>query len=105
MRIPHHLVLAGSGRLHFRRRVPCDLVEILGRKVIKKSLGTSSLIVAQVRALAVNAQCLSMFAALRDRLMSTKTYKRPKNSAADDLARFDYTLRVELPDGVFRVVG
>jgi hypothetical protein len=40
-----------------------DLIEILERNFIKKSLGTSLLIVAQVGALAVNAQCSSMFAA------------------------------------------
>ena len=76
MKIPHHLHLALSGRWHFRRRVPADLVEILQRKFIKKSLGTSQLVVAQVRAIAVNAQCLSTFAALRDRFMPRNTSAR-----------------------------
>ena len=98
MKIPHHLYLARSGRWHFRRRVPADLVDLIPQRYIKKTLGTSQLAVAQVRALAVNAQCLSIFAALRSKYMTTKSSKT--RISADHLARFDYTLELKLPDGL-----
>ena len=44
------------GQIHYRRRVPSALHEVLGRKEIWKSLGTDSLTVAKRRALRVAAQ-------------------------------------------------
>nr|WP_315052573.1 DUF6538 domain-containing protein [uncultured Brevundimonas sp.] len=44
------------GQIHYRRRVPSALREVLGRKEIWRSLGTDSLTVAKRRALRVAAQ-------------------------------------------------
>jgi integrase len=78
--------------------VPADLVEVLRRKFIKKSLGTSVLMVAQARAIAVNVQCLSTFATVRERLMPRKPSAKPPSND-DTSVRFDYIIR--LPDGLF----
>jgi hypothetical protein len=49
----------------FRRRVPRDLVDLVGQSTIKIALGTDSLIVARQRVGAVNADCEAHWKALR----------------------------------------
>lgn len=39
MRLAHHLLRHASGVFHFRLIVPADLQVLLGRRVIKQSLG------------------------------------------------------------------
>ncbi len=92
MRIPHHLSLARSGRWHFRRRVPTDLIERLGQRFIKRSLATSSLPIARLRALALCVQCDDLFASLRGQCVARR---QKGNVQVDDAARFDYSIKLD----------
>lgn len=65
MRLAHHLLRHPSGVWHFRLIVPADLQARLGRRVIKKSLGTRDPVVARAWAYALGAQYAQAFAAAR----------------------------------------
>lgn len=65
MRLAHHLLRHPSGVWHFRLIVPADLRTLLGRRVIKKSLGTRDPVVARAWAYALGAQYAQAFAAAR----------------------------------------
>lgn len=65
MRLAHHLLRHPSGVWHFRLIVPADLHALLGRRVIKKSLGTRDPVVARAWAYALGAQYAQAFAAAR----------------------------------------
>ena len=65
MRLAHHLLRHPSGVWHFRLIVPTDLQLLLGRRVIKKSLGTRDPVVARAWAYALGAQYAQAFAAAR----------------------------------------
>lgn len=67
MRLAHHLLRHPSGVWHFRLIVPADLQGLLGRRVIKKSLGTRDPVVARAWAYALGAQYAQAFAAARGR--------------------------------------
>jgi integrase len=56
MRLPSYLVRSATGVFHFRWMVPKALRESLGRRVIKRSLGTRDARTAQVYALALAAR-------------------------------------------------
>lgn len=56
MRLPHELLWHKSGMWHFRIIVPRDLLDALGKKVIKRSLGTREPGLAKAYAYAVGAQ-------------------------------------------------
>ena len=72
MRIPHHLVRSPSGLWSFRQRVPTDLQAIVGRRIFKRTLRTSELAVAQLRALGLAARYARAFNVLREQRMETK---------------------------------
>lgn len=72
MRIPHHLVRSPSGLWSFRQRVPTDLQAMIGRRVFKRTLRTSELAVAQLRALGLAARYARAFDVLREQRMETK---------------------------------
>lgn len=72
MRIPHHLVRAPSGLWSFRQRVPTDLQAIVGRRIFKRTLRTSELAVAQLRALQLAARYAQAFDVLREQRMGIK---------------------------------
>ncbi len=72
MRIPHHLVRAPSGLWFFRQRVPTDLQAIVGRRIFKRTLRTSELAVAQLRALQLAARYAQAFDVLREQRMGIK---------------------------------
>jgi len=61
MRLPHHLVRSSTGMLHFRMRVPIPLQGVLGRRVIKRSLGTRDLRDAQPAAYTLAGRYLALF--------------------------------------------
>ena len=103
MRIPHHLVRSSSGLWSFRQRVPADLQELLERRLIKRTLRTSDLGEARLRALLLASRYAQAFIKLRDRRMD----KLGKKEAEELLARLtqteglkDLTLhRTRAPDG------
>lgn len=68
MRLPHHLVRTSSGLLHFRLRVPLQLQRVLGRRVIKRSLGTRDLRGAQLAAYTLAGRYLALFEQARRQL-------------------------------------
>lgn len=67
MRLAHHLLRHVSGVFHFRLIVPADLQPLLGRRVIKRSLGTRDPVVARAWAYALGAQYAQAFAVARGR--------------------------------------
>lgn len=67
MRLAHHLLRHPSGVWHFRLIVPADLQAMLGRRVLKKSLGTRDPVVARAWAYALGAQYAQAFAVARGR--------------------------------------
>ncbi|MBB5209054.1 DUF6538 domain-containing protein [Chiayiivirga flava] len=67
MRLAHHLLRHPSGIYHFRLRVPSDLFEAVGRRVVKISLRTRDAGVA--RAYAYGARYAAAFAAFRAQSM------------------------------------
>lgn len=67
MRLAHHLLRHPSGVWHFRLIVPADLRALLGRRVVKKSLGTRDPVVARAWAYALGAQYAQAFAVARGR--------------------------------------
>lgn len=56
MRLPSYLVRSSTGVFHFRWIVPLPWRERLGRKVIKRSLGTTDVKIAQIYALTLSAR-------------------------------------------------
>ncbi|WP_036110000.1 MULTISPECIES: site-specific integrase [Luteibacter] len=66
MRLPHHLVRHPSGVYHFRLLVPADLRTAFGLKVIKQSLRTRSLAVAQGWSYVLSARYAQAFADSRE---------------------------------------
>lgn len=72
MRIPHHLVRSPSGLWSFRQRVPTDLQAMIGRRIFKRTLRTSELAVAQLRALGLAARYARAFDVLREQRMGTQ---------------------------------
>ncbi len=68
MRLPHHLVRSSSGLLHFRMRVPIPLQAVLGRRVVKRSLGTRDLRAAQGAAYTLAGRYLALFDQARRQL-------------------------------------
>lgn len=65
MRLAHHLLLHRSGVWHFRLIVPRDLHASLGRRVIKKSLGTRDPATARLWAYTLGAHYAQLFAKAR----------------------------------------
>ncbi|WP_242629002.1 DUF6538 domain-containing protein [Xanthomonas oryzae] len=72
MRIPHHLVRAPSGLWSFRQRVPTDLQALIGKRILKRTLRTFELSVAQLRALQLAARYAQAFGVLREQRMGTQ---------------------------------
>lgn len=103
MRIPHHLTRSATGLWSFRHRVPADLQELLERRLIKRTLRTSDLGEARLRALLLASRYAQAFIKLRDRRMD----KLGKKEADELIARLtqteglkDLTLhRTRAPDG------
>ncbi|MEQ8829523.1 MAG: integrase [Alphaproteobacteria bacterium] len=82
-----HLVLEG-GVWKFRRRVPVDLVDVLGRKQIKRSLKTKSRDLAATRAAALDAEIEAQWASLRaGAIASAEDDRMAEFDAAVSLAR------------------
>jgi integrase len=75
MRIPHHLTRAPSGRWSFRQRVPADLQAVLGRRLLKRTLQTSDLSEARLRALLLADGYARAFDVLREQRMADMTRK------------------------------
>ena len=69
MRLAHHLLRHPSGTLHFRLVVPRDLHAAFGRKIIKQSLRTQNLRLAQMWAYLLSARYAQTFATLRGKSM------------------------------------
>lgn len=65
MRLAHHLLRHPSGVWHFRLIVPADLQALIGRRVIKKSLGTRDPVTARLWAYRLGAQYAQTFTAAR----------------------------------------
>lgn len=69
MRLAHHLVRhPASGVWHFRVIVPKNLRPVVGKSVIKRSLGTKDPTEARAWAYALGARCAQMFATARGAL-------------------------------------
>ena len=69
MRLAHHLLRHPSGTFHFRLVVPRDLHVAFGRKIIKQSLRTQNLRIAQMWAYLLSARYAQIFAGLRGKSM------------------------------------
>lgn len=67
MRLAHHLLRHVSGVFHFRLIVPADLQPLLGRRVIKRSLGTRDPALARWWAYTLGARYAQIFATARSR--------------------------------------
>ncbi|WP_313247565.1 DUF6538 domain-containing protein [Stenotrophomonas acidaminiphila] len=93
MRIPHYLTRSPSGAYTFRLLVPRRLRDTLGRRVIKRSLYTTDLVVAQVGALSLYAQCKRLF---RGHAVADKTLDELLASAQRGRQEFKAEIR---PDG------
>src|SRR3546814_5221849 len=65
MRVAHYLTRNPSGLFYFRLRVPPDLWEALGARVIKRATGTRSSRSAQAIAVLLSARYAQIFATLR----------------------------------------
>lgn len=74
MRLPHHLLRHKSGTWYFRIIVPRDLVGTLGKKVIKRSLGTREPSLAKAYAYALGAQYARTIAEAREALRMGNTF-------------------------------
>lgn len=72
MRIPHHLVRARSGLWSFRQRVPTDLQALIGKRILKRTLRTCEMAVAQLRALTLAARYAQAFSVLREQRMGNQ---------------------------------
>lgn len=68
-----------NGTYTYRKRVPRDLQEILGRKVIKRSLGTSDPKEAKLRYGAVDAEIMDLFEQNRNK---SRSFSPPKQTDA-----------------------
>ncbi|KGK57292.1 integrase [Xanthomonas cannabis pv. phaseoli] len=66
MRIPHHLSRSSTGRWSFVQRVPVDLQTVMGCRLIKRTLQTSDLPQAHVRAVVLGSGYARLFAQLKD---------------------------------------
>lgn len=98
MRLAHHLLRHSSGIYHFRLRVPSDLFEAVGRRVVKISLRTRDAAVARAYAYAYGARYAAAFAAYRAERM-------PKPPSLDEILRAAQSGEVSkyelaLPSGV-----
>lgn len=80
MRLAHNLLRHPSGMYHFRLRVPADLVEAVGVRVVKMSLRTRDAAVARAYAYAYGARYAAAFAAFRAERM-------PKPPSLDEILR------------------
>lgn len=103
MRIPHHLTRSPTGHWAFRQRVPVDLQRVLDRKVIKRTLHTSELASARLRALLLAAGYAQAFDVLRDRRVD-KLGKKDMEALVERLGHGaslrELTLhRTQAPDG------
>ncbi|MCE4313375.1 site-specific integrase [Xanthomonas hortorum pv. vitians] len=103
MRIPHHLVRSPTGHWAFRQRVPVDLQRVLDQKVIKRTLHTSELASARLRALLLAAGYAQAFDVLRDRRVD-KLGKKDMEALVERLGHGaslrELTLhRTQAPDG------
>lgn len=65
MRVAHYLVRGATGLFYVRLRVPADLWELIGARVIKRATGTHCPRAAQALALVVSAGYARTFAAMR----------------------------------------
>ena len=103
-RLAHHLTRGPTGLFHFRLIVPADLRAVVGRSVIKQSLGTRAPSVAIVWAQALAVGYASAFAAHRGRVV-------PKPPPIEDILRAvregrskDYTIQGS-PGGGFSITA
>lgn len=62
-------ILPRNGRLYFRKKVPKELVSIIGKTEIKKSLKTSDLKEAKIRLPIEQLKAEEMFAEARKQLL------------------------------------
>ena len=65
MRVAHYLVRGTSGLFYVRLRVPKDLQDALGTKLIKRATGTRCARAALVCALTLQARYARLFDAIR----------------------------------------
>lgn len=84
MRLPHHLVRAPHGLLHYRQVVPIDLRSLFGLRVIKRSLHTRDPSVGQLRAYALSTYVGISFARARRLLVTHKDDKAIPPLDVDD---------------------
>lgn len=80
MRFANYLVHRPSG-FAFRLIVPADLQPVIGRRVVKKALGTHDRVTAQAIALGLAAQYALAFRQLRGQQGATMSGKRPPSVA------------------------
>jgi integrase len=71
MRLPHYLHRSPTGIWHFRQRVPSDLIAVLGKQFIKKSLHTRDVLSAQRLALTLADRYAQVIRQARGLGMST----------------------------------
>ena len=78
---PSSYLLARSGALHFRMRVPHDLQACLGRKEYRRSLGTARLREARPKALKLALALHDIFICTRE-LFTMNAHSRPQPTGA-----------------------
>jgi integrase len=93
MRLAHHLLRHVSGVFHFRLIVPTDLQPLLGRRVIKKSLGTRDPTLARWWAYTLGARYAQLFATARSRGSGMAKEPKEGDPSAPPVEKRDVKLR------------
>lgn len=102
MRLPHYLHRAPTGIWHFRQRVPTDLVAVLGKQFLKRSLRTRDVRMAQRLALALADRYAQLIEQARGMHVSKVGKPTP---TVDDIVRSKKTgyRLIRRPDGSIEI--
>jgi integrase len=99
-----------NGRYYFRARIPHDLIEVIGKREIKKSLNTSELSLARSRLTIEQLKADELFSKTRAQLKAPSLpHKQPINLSQDEIKRriilwfYDESNRQALMDDADRV--
>lgn len=93
MRLAHHLLRHASGVFHFRLVVPKDLQDLLGLRIIKRSLRTRDPKLARWWAYILGARYAQIFARARDEGISMVKERRAKDMPEQPARKRSVVLR------------
>jgi integrase len=102
MRFPHYLHRSPTGIWHFRQRVPSDLIAVLGKQFLKKSLHTRDVLSAQRLALDVADAYAQLIRQARGMHVSGKEKPSVQDIVRSGAGHTDYRL-IRRPDGTIEI--